>query len=76
MTMSDTALPEPAALPVLSDAPPSSAGRSSPGPSGPVDQPRAATIPDELKERLDKVVYSEVSCHEIQLGDRATRTLC
>lgn len=68
--MSDTALPEPTALPVhSSDAPPSSAGRSSPGPSGPVDQP-PAVIPDEVKERLDKIVYSEVSCYQLQLGFR------
>lgn len=58
--MSDTPLADPAALPV-SDAPPSSAGHSSPGPPGPVDQPPAA-IQDEVKERLDKIVYSEVSC--------------
>ncbi|KAJ5692172.1 hypothetical protein N7462_001595, partial [Penicillium macrosclerotiorum] len=59
LAMSDnTALPEPTALPVLSDAPPSSAGRSD-GHSGPVDQP-PAVIPDELKPRLDKVIYSEI----------------
>ena len=58
--MSDTALPEPTALPALSDAPPSSAGRSSG--TGAVDQPPPqASISDELKARLDKVIYSEVS---------------
>ena len=57
--MSDTTLPEPTALPVLGDVPPSSAGRSS-GHSAPVDQP-PAPITDELKARLDKVIYSEVS---------------
>ncbi|KAJ5594462.1 uncharacterized protein N7459_000670 [Penicillium hispanicum] len=57
--MSDTALPEPTALPALSDAPPSSAGRSSAGHSGAVDQPPAA-ISDELRARLDKVIYSEI----------------
>lgn len=72
--MSDTAPPEPAALPVHSDAPPSSAGRSSL--DGPIDQPQAA-VSDELKERLDKIVYSEVSCHEAQLGvAQCRRTLC
>jgi hypothetical protein len=56
--MSDSALHEPA-LPQLSDAPPSSAGRSSPGhPGG--EQPHEA-ISDELKARLDKVIYSDVS---------------
>lgn len=65
--MSDSALPEPTALPALSDAPPSSAGRES-GHSGALDQhqpqpqpqPQAA-VSDELKARLDKVVNSEVS---------------
>lgn len=65
--MSDTAPPETIAPPVLSDAPPSSAGRSSPGPSGPVEQPPTA-IPDEVKERLDKIVYSEVSCYSFSLA--------
>lgn len=68
MTMSDTALPEPTALPNLSDAPPSSSGRES-AHSGAIDQ---AAIPDELKARLDKVTHSEVSCHtRFQLGIRA-----
>jgi hypothetical protein len=61
--MADSVLPEPTALPALSDARPSSAGRDS-GHSGALDQhqpqPQAA-ISDELKARLDKVVNSEVS---------------
>ncbi|KAJ5460146.1 uncharacterized protein N7458_001698 [Penicillium daleae] len=58
--MSDTALSEPTALPALSDAPPSSAGRSS-GTAAPLDQPPPqAAISDELKARLDKVLYSEI----------------
>lgn len=65
--MSDAA-PEPTALPALSDAPPSSAGRES-GNSGPLDhqqsqpQPQPA-VSDELKSRLDKVVNSEVSANQ------------
>jgi hypothetical protein len=63
--MSDTALHEPTALPALSDAPPSSAGRSSG--TGAVDQPPPqAAISDELKARLDKVIYSEVSANGAQ----------
>lgn len=65
--MADSVLPEPTALPTLSDAPPSSAGRES-GHSGALDQhqPQAqaqpqAAISDELKARLDKIVNSEVS---------------
>ncbi|KAJ5668025.1 uncharacterized protein N7477_006595 [Penicillium maclennaniae] len=54
--MSDSALPEPTALPNLSDAPPSSSGRES-AHSGAVDQ---TAIPDELKARLDKVTHSEI----------------
>jgi len=62
--MSDTALPEPMALPHLSDAPPSSSGHES-AHSRPVDQ----AIPDELKVRLDTITHSEVSRHErVQLG--------
>ena len=57
--MSDTALHEPA-LPQLSDAPPSSAGRSSPATPG-GEQPHEEAISDELKARLDKVIYSDVS---------------
>lgn len=73
--MSDTALPELAAPPGLSDAPPS-VGRSSPVPTGPgpVEQPQTG-VSDELKERLDKIVYSEVCFHELELelaqGERA-----
>lgn len=71
--MSDTALPEPVAPLGVSDAPPS-VGRSSPGPTGPVEQPQTA-VPDELKERLDKIVYSEVSFMSLSLelaqGERA-----
>lgn len=64
--MSDTALPEGTALPTPSlrdpDAPPSSAGRSSLGASGPDQPPQETTaIPDEIKARLDTVVHSEVS---------------
>lgn len=61
--MSDAA-PEATALPALSDAPPSSAGRES-GNLGPLDhqqsqpQPQPA-VSDELKSRLDKVVNSEI----------------
>ncbi|KAJ5118622.1 hypothetical protein N7476_010978 [Penicillium atrosanguineum] len=54
--MSDSALPEPTALPHLSDAPPSSSGRES-AHSGTVDQ---TAIPDELKARLDKITHSEI----------------
>ncbi|KAJ5162354.1 hypothetical protein N7492_007746 [Penicillium capsulatum] len=54
--MSDSALPEPTALPIQGDAPPSSAGRSSPG-HAPDQQP---AISDELRARLDKVMYSEI----------------
>ncbi|KAJ5114677.1 hypothetical protein NUU61_000436 [Penicillium alfredii] len=57
--MSDSALPEPTALPVLSDAPPSSAGRSSIGHSGAVEPPQES-ISDELKARLDKIIYSDI----------------
>ncbi|KAJ5632914.1 hypothetical protein N7490_009253 [Penicillium lividum] len=57
--MSDPVPPEPVALPTLGDAPPSSAGRSSAHvPEAPVEQP---VISDELKARLDKVIYSEVN---------------
>ncbi|KAJ5937389.1 hypothetical protein N7454_004689 [Penicillium verhagenii] len=61
--MSDSALPEstPTALPILGDAPPSSAGRSSGyGHEAPAEQP-PAVISDELKARLNKIIYSEVS---------------
>ncbi|CAL5866524.1 uncharacterized protein PFLUO_LOCUS733 [Penicillium psychrofluorescens] len=63
--MSDTALPEGTALPTPSlrdpDAPPSSAGRSSLGASGPDQPPQETTaIPDEIKARLDTVVHSEI----------------
>jgi hypothetical protein len=65
--MSDTALQDPA-LPTY-DAPPSSAGRSSP--HG-VEQTQAPEpISDELKARLDKVIYSDVSIYwqyELKLG--------
>ncbi|KAJ5116403.1 hypothetical protein N7456_000751 [Penicillium angulare] len=56
--MSDLALPlaEPTALPTAGDAPPNSAGRSSA--HSVVDQP--AAISDELKTRLDQVIYSEI----------------
>ncbi|KAJ5110920.1 hypothetical protein N7532_001455 [Penicillium argentinense] len=54
--MSDTALPEPTTLPAHSDAPPSSAGRE----SAPGDHQPQAAVSDELKARLDKVVYSEI----------------
>ncbi|KAJ5930662.1 hypothetical protein N7466_006155 [Penicillium verhagenii] len=60
--MSDSALPEstPTALPILGDAPPSSAGRSSGyGHEAPTEQP-PAVISDELKARLDKIIYSEI----------------
>lgn len=63
--MSDTALPEPSALPALSDAPPSSAGRSS-GMAAVDQQPPQPAISDELKARLDKVIYSEVSANDCQ----------
>lgn len=43
------------------DAPPLSAGRSSAGQSGGVDaHPVPPPISDEVKARLDKVVYSDV----------------
>lgn len=61
--MSETPLQEPTALPIVGDAPPSSAGRSSPGPPAPGDQPPA--VSDELRARLDKVMYSEVSPSEV-----------
>lgn len=68
--MSDAALAEPTAPSALSDAPPSSAGRSS-GTAAPSDQPPPqAAISDELKARLDKVIYSEVSSHGDQKDKR------
>ncbi|KAJ5816792.1 hypothetical protein N7447_009025 [Penicillium robsamsonii] len=57
--MSDQALHESAAPPTLSDAPPSSAGRSSPSHGGEQIQVHEA-ISDELKARLDKVIYSDI----------------
>ncbi|KAJ5652386.1 hypothetical protein N7507_009812 [Penicillium longicatenatum] len=57
--MSDSALPEPTALPTLGDVPPSSAGRSSGHAQETPEQP-PAVISDELKARLDKVIYSEI----------------
>lgn len=68
--MSDSAFPEPTALPNLSDAPPSSSGRES-AHSGAVDQ---TVIPDELKARLDKVTHSEVGRREQRQLE--TRALC
>lgn len=64
-TMSDTTLPEPSALAALPDAPPSSAGRSS-GMAAVDQQPPQPAISDELKARLDKVIYSEVSANDYQ----------
>lgn len=61
--MSDQALHESTAIPTLSDAPPSSAGRSSPSHGGEPTQPTHEAISDELKARLDKVIYSDVSRH-------------
>ncbi|KAJ5710818.1 hypothetical protein N7488_004974 [Penicillium malachiteum] len=55
--MADSVLPEPT-ISTLSDAPPSSAGRSS-GHSAPVEQP-PAVVSGELKARLDQVIYSEI----------------
>lgn len=46
------------------DAPPSSAGRSSPSHGGEQTQPTHEAISDELKARLDKVIYSDVSRHK------------
>lgn len=57
--MSDYALHDSTAIPTLSDAPPSSAGRSSHGAEQ--TQPTHEAISDELKARLDKVIYSDVS---------------
>jgi hypothetical protein len=68
--MSDTALSEPTALPALSDAPPSSAGRSSGTAAVDQSHPPQAAISDELKARLDKVLYSEVSAN----GDQEQAT--
>ena len=59
VSMSDQALHESTAIPTLSDVPPS-AGRSSPSHGGEQAQPNEA-ISDELKARLDKVIYSDVS---------------
>ncbi|KAI2675887.1 hypothetical protein CBS147355_6068 [Penicillium roqueforti] len=42
------------------DAPPSSAGRSSPSHGGEQTQPTHEAISDELKARLDKVIYSDI----------------
>jgi hypothetical protein len=61
--MSDQAIHESTAIPTLSDAPPSSAGRSSPSHGGEQTQPTHEAISDELKARLDKVIYSDVSRH-------------
>ena len=58
--MSDQALPESAVLPTLPDASPSSAGHSSPSHGGEQTQAQEV-ISDELKARLDKVIYSDVS---------------
>lgn len=58
--MSDQALHESTAIPTLSDAPPLSAGRSSPSHGGEQTQPTHEAISDELKARLDKVIYSDV----------------
>ncbi|KAJ5624602.1 hypothetical protein N7510_000911 [Penicillium lagena] len=73
--MSDTAPPEGTALPTLSaldpDAPPSSAGRSSVGASGPDPPPQETTaIPEEIRARLDKVIYSELLTERVstQIG--------
>lgn len=71
--MSDTALPDSTPPLGVSDAPPS-VGRSSPPPAA-LEQPQTA-ISDELKERLDRIVYSEVSFYEVEFGDRARGTLC
>jgi hypothetical protein len=60
--MSDLALQEPTALPTLSDAAPSSAGRSSPSHGVEPTQTQDA-ISDELKTRLDKIIYSDVRKH-------------
>ena len=70
--MSDSALPEPTALPNLSDAPPSSSGRES-AHSGAVDQ---TAIPDELKARLDKVTHSEVSRRKKRQPEIGALCLC
>ncbi|OQE16827.1 hypothetical protein PENFLA_c026G08460 [Penicillium flavigenum] len=59
VSMSDQALHESTAIPTLSDAPPPSAGRSSPSHGGEQTQPNEA-ISDELKARLDKVIYSDI----------------
>lgn len=58
--MSDLALHESTALPTLSDAPPSGTGRSSP--SHGVEQTHDP-VSDELKARLDRVIYSDVREH-------------
>ncbi|KAJ9490137.1 hypothetical protein VN97_g3120 [Penicillium thymicola] len=58
--MSDQALHESTAIPTLSDAPPLSAGRSSPSHGGEPAQPTHEAISDELKARLDKVIYSDI----------------
>ncbi|KAF4769049.1 hypothetical protein N7455_008423 [Penicillium solitum] len=58
--MSDHALHESTAIPTLADAPPSSAGRSSPSHGGEPTQPTHEAISDELKARLDKVIYSDI----------------
>ncbi|KAJ5555580.1 hypothetical protein N7535_008015 [Penicillium sp. DV-2018c] len=55
--MSDSALQEPTALP-LPDAP-LSAGRSSPSHGGEPTQTQDA-VSDELKARLDKIIYSDI----------------
>ncbi|KAJ5124744.1 uncharacterized protein N7515_008569 [Penicillium bovifimosum] len=56
--MSDSALQEPSALPTLPDAP-LSAGRSSPSHGAEPTQTQEA-ISDELKTRLDKIIYSDI----------------
>lgn len=51
--------PAPAASSPREDRPPSSAGSQSAPAEAPVAQP--AVLSDELKARLDKVIYSDVS---------------
>ncbi|KAG0154391.1 hypothetical protein PDIDSM_1771 [Penicillium digitatum] len=58
--MSDHTLRESTAIPTLSDAPSSSAGRSSPSHGAEQTQPTHEAISDELKARLDKVLYSDI----------------
>lgn len=64
--MSDPALHESTALPPLADARPPSDGRSSSHGA----ETQQTDVSDELKARLDKVIYSDVREHEYFAGNK------